>query len=91
MVVPFAPAVGAMLLDALMRSLELKGKITGDPAMEQRLKRQFFIRPFCMGGSLFPAIWLNARRDRWVTLNYWFGLTLLNIALTVPGCSIIWS
>ena len=44
----------------------------------------------CIAGSLLPAIWLNKKEGLFVTFVYWGSLAVMNIVVTVPGCSFIW-
>lgn len=84
-----SPAVAALSLVKVLYVLESKGKIAGEPSMGVAPMAGFFTLMICIGGSLLPAIWLNKKRDRWASLNYWFGLIVLNVIITVPGCAMI--
>ena len=85
-----APAAFSLALDSLLRFLELKGRFIGDPDLGASMNAGYFTLLVCTGGSLFPAIWLNKKEKKSVTLVYWFSLAVLNIVLTVPGCSMLW-
>jgi hypothetical protein len=86
-----APATVSLSLDALLRSLELEGKVRVGDALGIAPAAGLLTLILCVGGSLLSAMWFTAERDIWTTLNVWVGLTILDVLLTVPGCSVIWS
>ena len=84
-----APAAVALSLVKILNILESKGRITGDPAMGVAPMAGFYTLMVCTGCSVFPAIWLNKKREHGATFYYWVGLTILNVIITVPGCAMI--
>lgn len=84
-----APAIAALMVDAVIRSFELMGAFKNDPLAAASTAGGWTFW-FCVGGSLLSAVWLNRKRSLVVTLIYWGSLTVLNLALTIPGCSFLW-
>ncbi|HSI13473.1 MAG TPA: hypothetical protein VK961_15625 [Chthoniobacter sp.] len=84
-----SPAAVALCGIKSLYVLEAKGKVTGGPEMGVAPLAGFVTLVICIGGSLFPAIWLNKKREHGATFYYWVGLIILNVIITVPGCAMI--
>ena len=85
-----APAAIALTLDAILRLLEVKALLKGGPEMGVAPEAGFWTLLICVFGSLVPALWSTKEQSLPVTIVTWGGLAVLNIAVTVPGCSFIW-
>lgn len=79
----------ALSLVKVLYVLESQGRITGDPSMGVAPMAGFYTLIVCAACSVFPAIWLNKKRDHGATFYYWIGLIILNVIITVPGCAMI--
>jgi len=84
-----APAVAALVVDAVIRFLERLGAFKTDEFGGAPVAGVWTLL-ICIGCSLFPAVWLNRKESLAVTVVYWGSLAILDIAITIPGCSFLW-
>lgn len=73
----------------MLHHMHVSGQVRGDPKLGVMPMAAEQVILICVFGSAVPA-YFNTRGESWaVAVVTWGGLVVLNLALMIPGCSLI--